>query len=298
MRKSCPRVGEPAGVSADRRATNDVTYATATTSSHRSNARRSFTGVTPKIGVTYRLAPQHSVYASVGGGIEVPAGNETDPASTFGQDTVTALNPLLSPIRSTTYEVGTKRAWTRGETAFLRDISYDVALYHTAVKDEIVPYRGGRFYFTAGRVRRRGAELGARVATRAGVSLQVALTWTVHRYTRYLFDSCTTPGPYPAPSRRQRQPGGGSAGVHRGCALDVAPRAFSPERCESAWRALSAFFADDAKQSSPGVPDRSLTLVLTTRWCGEGVGGARVRDVHNLSIAVHSVGVLNPTRGG
>jgi iron complex outermembrane receptor protein len=123
------------------------------------NARRSFSGVTPKVGVTYRLTPQHSVYASVGGGIEVPAGNETDPASTFGQDTVTALNPLLSPIRSTTYEIGTKRAWTLGESSFFRDVSYDVALYHTAVRDEIVPYRGGRFYFTAGRVRRRGAEL-------------------------------------------------------------------------------------------------------------------------------------------
>jgi outer membrane receptor protein involved in Fe transport len=29
--------------------------------------------VTPKVGVTYRVTPQHSVYASVGGGIEVPA---------------------------------------------------------------------------------------------------------------------------------------------------------------------------------------------------------------------------------
>ena len=59
------------------------------------DADKSFRGVTPKVGVTWRRTPTHSVYASVGGGVEAPAGNETDPASTFGQDTVTAINPLL-----------------------------------------------------------------------------------------------------------------------------------------------------------------------------------------------------------
>jgi len=64
------------------------------------NARKAFNGVTPKLGVTYFVTPLHTVYASIGGGIEVPAGNETDPAPPL--DTVTALNPLLDPVRSTT----------------------------------------------------------------------------------------------------------------------------------------------------------------------------------------------------
>ncbi|MGH7751254.1 MAG: TonB-dependent receptor, partial [Gemmatimonadales bacterium] len=68
------------------------------------DAEKSFRGVSPKLGLAYRLTPRHSVYLAVGGGVEAPAGNETDPASTFGQDTVTSLNPLLDPIRSTTYE--------------------------------------------------------------------------------------------------------------------------------------------------------------------------------------------------
>lgn len=247
------------------------------------NTRRSFTGVTPKVGLSYRLTPQHSVYASVGGGIEVPAGNETDPAGTFGQDTVTAINPLLSPIRSTTYEIGTKRLWTVGETSFIRELSYDVALYQTAVTDEIVPYRGGRFYFTAGRVRRRGAELGTRVAARAGVALQAALTWTDHRYTRYLVDSVH----YGRPGSFADYSGNRVVGVPSftgSLALDVAPAAVQPLRVRFVVESMSAFFADDANQVKvPSYRFANLTLGTDSPIdLGDGVGMNAFVTIHNL----------------
>jgi iron complex outermembrane receptor protein len=210
------------------------------------NARRSFTGVTPKLGVTHRLAPQHSVYASLGGGIEVPAGNETDAVPP--DDTVTALNPLLDPIRSLTFEVGTKQHWVIG-TSFFRELSYDVALYQTNVKNEIIPYRGGRFYFTAGSARRRGAELGVRVATSAGVSVQAALTWNAHRYTEYLVDSVyydtTKAGVYADYS------GNSVVGVPAftgSFALDVTPAALKPVRLRIGVENIGSFYADDANQ--------------------------------------------------
>ncbi len=247
------------------------------------NARRSFGGVTPKVGITYRLTPQHSVYASVGGGIEVPAGNETDPASTFGQDTITALNPLLSPIRSTTYEIGTKRAWTLGESSFMRDVSYDVALYHTAVRDEIVPYRGGRFYFTAGRVRRRGAELGARIAARAGVALEAALTWTDHRYTRYVVDSVH----YGRPGSVADYSGNRVVGVPAFTgvlSLDLTPAAIKPLRLRFGVERMSAFFADDANQVTvPAFHTANLTIGTDRPVAlGSGVGVNAFVTVHNL----------------
>lgn len=260
------------------------------------NARRSFTGLTPKVGVTFRLTPQHSVYASVGGGIEVPAGNETDPASTFGQDTVTAINPLLSPIRSTTYEVGTKRAWTLRESSVVRDVSYDVALYHTAVRDEIVPYRGGRFYFTAGRVRRRGAELGARVAARAGVALQAALTWTDHRYTRYLVDSVH----YGSPGRFADYSGNRVVGVPAftgTLALDVAPAALKPLRVRFGVERTSSFFADDANQVRvPAFHTANLTIGTDRPVAlGSGVGVNAFVTVNNLFDRGYSASsFLNP----
>jgi len=158
-------------------------------------ARKAFERVTPKLGVSWRLGPEHSVYATMGGGIEAPAGNETDPAGTFGQDTVTALNPLLDAIRSTTYEVGTRR-WVRRSGGLLRAVNYDAALYLTNVANEIVPYRGGRFYFTAGKVRRAGAELAVGAYAAGGLSLETALTLQRHRYVEYVVDSTHygTPG--------------------------------------------------------------------------------------------------------
>jgi iron complex outermembrane recepter protein len=152
------------------------------------NDEKSFKRLTPKVGVVYKYSPDHSFYANLGGGVEAPAGNETDPASTFGQDLVTALNPLLEPIRSTTLEVGTKhvKAYTSG---LLRELSYDLALYQTNVTNEIVPYRGGRFYFTAGKAERRGAELGLRAHTAPGFGLTTAFTFSDNRYREYVVDS-------------------------------------------------------------------------------------------------------------
>jgi iron complex outermembrane recepter protein len=149
--------------------------------------RKSFARVTPKVGITWLFDGTRSIYANVGGGIEVPAGNETDPAGTFGQDTVYAINPLLEPIRSATYEIGVKSIPASSSGAFRW--SYDVALYTTDVRNEVVPYQGGRFYFTAGRARRSGAELGLDVSTRAGIFAQTALTLSRNRYERYVVDS-------------------------------------------------------------------------------------------------------------
>ena len=225
---------------------DDITYNYRSYINPSLDDRRSFTGVTPKLGVSYRLAPQHSIYASLGGGIEVPAGNETDPASTFGQDTITALNPLLEPIRSLTFEVGTKRQWVLGSN-FVRELSYDVALYQTNVKNEIVPYRGGRFYFTAGRVRRRGAELGARVATSAGIALQAALTWNVHRYTEYVVDSVH----YGVPGATADYSGNDVVGVPAfigALALDVRPGVLKPLHVRLEVENIGSFYADDANQ--------------------------------------------------
>lgn len=264
---------------------DDITYDYRSYIKPSLNAKKSFRGVTPKLGMTYRITPQHSVYASVGGGIEVPAGNETDPASTFGQDTVTAINPLLDPIRSTTYEVGTKRAWTLGESSFIHDVSYDVALYHTAVKDEIVPYRGGRFYFTAGRVRRRGAELGARIAARAGVALQAALTWTDHRYTRYRVDSVhydsTRAGAFADYSGNRVV---GVPGFTGAFALDFTPAAIKPLRVRLGVETMGSFFADDANQVK--VPAfRTANLSIGTDRpvaLSAGVGVNAFVTVHNV----------------
>lgn len=146
---------------------------------------RDFTRVSPKLGVNFLVAPGRALYANVGGGIEVPAGNETDP--TPGASPA-LLNPLLDPIRSTSYEIGYKTS-PHGVFGSGLSLGYDIALYDIEVTNEIVPYNAGAFYLTAGKAQRRGAELGLTADTRAGIFASAALTASRNKYLEYVVDS-------------------------------------------------------------------------------------------------------------
>jgi iron complex outermembrane recepter protein len=149
---------------------------------------KSFSQFSPKLGAVYRSAGANVFYANIGGGIEVPAGNETDPASTFGQDTVTGINPLLKPIRSMTYEVGTRHVLTLTAPG-TKTLRYEVSVFNTDVRNELVPYRGGRFYFNASKARRQGIELGGELELEEGFSLRGSTTLMRATYIDYAVDS-------------------------------------------------------------------------------------------------------------
>ncbi|TAE27013.1 MAG: TonB-dependent receptor [Candidatus Kapaibacterium sp.] len=153
------------------------------------NEIRSFERLTPKIGVSFRPSEEMTLYANLGGGVEVPAGNETDPPSVAGEDTLRSVNSLLKPIESTTYEIGIKQALLVDEGNFLERFSYDAALYLVNVVNDIIPYRGGRFYFTAGRSQRRGLELGFNAQFAHGLSLMGAGTFMQSNFLEYRIDS-------------------------------------------------------------------------------------------------------------
>lgn len=150
------------------------------------NDARSFKHFTPKAGMTYRMTSTRSFYANIGGGVEVPAGNETDPVP---PDTMHALNLLLDPVTSTTVEVGTKQLMELGTGDWGGTLVYDVALYWLMVSNDIIPYRNGRFYFTAGKTRRMGAEFGVKVQFANGLSFEGALTVSDNKYLEYKVDS-------------------------------------------------------------------------------------------------------------
>lgn len=234
---------------------------------------KNFERITPKIGLNFRVGPTHSFYASVGGGVEAPAGNETDPASTFGQDTVVGLNPLLEPIRSTTYEVGTKHVMPLASGPFGFFI-YDVALYNTLVTNEIVPYRGGRFYFTAGKVRRRGAEAGVSLLGRENLEIGGSLTLSRNRYRDYIVDSVH----YGKPGRFADHAGNSVAGVP---SLFYSLRAGRdlgssvPLRLEGSVRGVGEYFVDDANAVSVPAWHTFGATVSTARAISAGPFGVR-----------------------
>lgn len=153
------------------------------------NDSRSFSRLSPWVGFSIILDSSRSVYLSYGGGVEVPAGNETDPPSTFGEDTLTSLNPLLEPIKSTTLELGTKCLSVSRPDQFLSRVSYDVSLFWIEITDDIIPYRSGRFHFTAGKTRRLGIELGGSIDLNNGLTLSASTTYMHSRYIDYVVDS-------------------------------------------------------------------------------------------------------------
>ena len=160
--------------------------------------KKSFERLSPKAGITYKISPHYSIYANLGSGVEVPAGNETDPAGTYGQDTVFLLNPLLEPINSTTYELGTKGIYLPLDNLLIKYLTYDVAIYYIDVVNDIIPYRGGRFYFTAGKTNRTGIEIGTSVNLKYGFTISGSLTYSMNKYKSYTIDSAhySNPGKF------------------------------------------------------------------------------------------------------
>ncbi len=218
------------------------------------NAQKTFQRVTPKLGATFKLAPAHVVFVSLGGGVEAPAGNETDPPGTFGQDTITGLNPLLDPIRSTTVEMGLRRVIAPARGA-IQIVSYDVAVYQTNVRDEIVPYRGGRFYFTAGKARRRGLEASTNIGVGGGLEVGGSLTLQDHRYVDYLVDSVHygRPGHFANYSGNQIV---GSPKSYLGAEVRWSPAFSRTARLSAGVQAIGSYFADDA--NTVAVPRSTL----------------------------------------
>lgn len=136
---------------------------------------RTLRAVSPMGGLAARVTPLHTVYATVGSAFETPTttelGNQADGSA--------GLNRDLKPQYSTSYELGAKGL-------ALSRIQYDVALFETEVRDELIPFEipggaGRTYYRNAGRTRRRGAEV--QLATDVG-PLSLVSTYS-HSHFRF-----------------------------------------------------------------------------------------------------------------
>jgi iron complex outermembrane receptor protein len=193
---------------------------------------RTLSAVTPFAGLVSRITRDQSAYANISSAFETPTATElgNHPDGSAG------INPDLKPQRSTTYEVGVKRGAGK--------LSYDMAVYATTVRDELVPYEiplgGGRRYFrNAGRTNRRGAEVGM-AATAGSFLFNVAYSYSDFRFSHYVTDSAVLDG--------HRIPG---IPIHRGQSSATWSRnaAFAVVEAEAA----SGPFVDDANVArAPG----------------------------------------------
>ena len=149
--------------------------------------QRLFEHLTPKLAISYKLDTDNMIYASYGGGVEVPAGNETDPSPYLGADTTYLINPLLDPVVSTTYEIGYKSSYIY--SSYLNKVDFEISGYYIDVKNDIIPYAGGKYYMTAGKTSRLGAEILISLFTQCGVYFRTNLTLMNSKYNDYKLDS-------------------------------------------------------------------------------------------------------------
>jgi iron complex outermembrane receptor protein len=214
------------------------------------NATKSFNALSPRLGASFTIGPRHVLYANLGSGVEVPTVDETDPPNTPPDrlDLVTLLNPGLKPIRSRTYEVGTRNALTVFDGL---SGSYDLAVYSTDVSNEIVPYRGGSFSLMAARARRQGVELGASLEAGFGASARAVVNYFRHRYVDYVVDSAH----YGVPGAVADYSGNEVVGVPMvtsGVELSYRPPRFSWMHLDIGMRHSASFTVNDANtQSAP-----------------------------------------------
>ncbi len=165
---------------------DNVTYYSQDYLAYSISDTKKFNRLTPKFALSYRVAENVSLFGNIGGGIEVPAGNETDPAPTE-EPLPNQINPLLNPIISTTYELGVKSFI--GLRNILQSIEFELSSYYISVNNELVPYREGRFYFSAGKTERLGLESNVRIDFDRYVKLEGSLTYLSHRFVNYKVDS-------------------------------------------------------------------------------------------------------------
>ena len=93
-----------------------------------------------------------------------------------------AINPLLEPIISTTYEIGIKRSAAQ-------TLTFDAAVYMIDIANDIAPYNSGAFFTTVGASRRIGAELGASALLYQWLSVAASGSLMSTKFIEYVIDS-------------------------------------------------------------------------------------------------------------
>ncbi len=150
------------------------------------DSSRVFTGLTPKIGINYKIIPQVALYTSYGLSYDFPALSELD-NTPLTSNTSYTLNPDLSPQRSNDFELGIKGNIINPESEFMKKVVFDITYFHYLLSDEIVPFviNEQTYFKNAAKTRRDGIEIGVTTHPFEETEMTVNYTYTNFKYTSY-----------------------------------------------------------------------------------------------------------------
>jgi iron complex outermembrane recepter protein len=131
----------------------------------------SYDHFSPKFGLVVDLAQRHNAYANYRHAFRVPSARQLFRS---GSSVNTAD---LDPVKSDSFEIG-----FRGQ--FFDRVTYDLALYHMTVRDDIVSLTDGadRKVSNAGETTHKGIEIGVSVDVTENVAFHSAWTFTKQEY--------------------------------------------------------------------------------------------------------------------
>ncbi|WP_291158527.1 TonB-dependent receptor [Gemmatimonas sp. UBA7669] len=145
---------------------------------------RTFTRVTPKLGLTYRISQTLSAYANFSESFESPVIGQLRNSPRTDGEFVT--NQVVKPLSIRTFEVGTRGVVGRG--------SFELAVFSQRVSDQAVNVNfvrpapaTGQFgaLVNAAEVKQQGIEAGAKYALTGSLSLAGTYTYSDFTYARY-----------------------------------------------------------------------------------------------------------------
>jgi len=156
---------------------DDVDYRVSDRTGGCGSGQRSFRNFSPVAGITWAAREAVNLYANISGSFDPPA--TTELANPLGP---TGFNPDLDSQTATNYEIGVKGL----QTGRLR---YELALFHIAVRDEIVPYElegsGQSFFQNAGKSTHDGLEAALSAELLTGLTGTATYTWSDFKFDEF-----------------------------------------------------------------------------------------------------------------
>jgi iron complex outermembrane receptor protein len=127
----------------------------------------------PKAGLSYKITPELTTYASAAMADQVPAASQI--LTNFG----------LTPSHATNYEIGIKHR--------SKDWTLDAATYYSLIRNDIVSAvsAGQTVYQNAGKTEKKGFELGAGYWVLESLRLGGSYTYTDYRYLKFTENTST-----------------------------------------------------------------------------------------------------------